>query len=119
MEYLIVFVLQGIGISLSAAQKMLELDKKFPDDKLSDVINLFLREDRITLFISGLILIFNLVAHFIIDFYTELPLTVGYYPLLAFGVSFVLGYAGQRIIYKYLGKAESLLLKKADKLDNV
>ena len=53
MEYLIVFILQALGISLSATQKMLELDRKFPEDKLSDVINLFLKEDRITLMISG------------------------------------------------------------------
>jgi len=119
MEYLIVFILQALGISLSATQKMLELDRKFPDDKLSDVINLFLREDRITLIISGIILVFNLVAHYIIDHYTELPLAVEYYPLWAFSISFVLGYAGQRIVYKYLGKAENLLMKKADKLDNI
>lgn len=119
MEYAIVFILQALGISLSATQKMLELDRKFPDDKLSDVINLFLREDRITLMISGIILIFNLVAHYIVDSYTDLPLVVDNYPLWAFGISFVLGYAGQRIVYKYLGKAEGLLMRKADKLDNV
>lgn len=119
MEYVIVFILQALGISLSATQKMLELDRKFPDDSLSDVINLFLREDRITLIISGIILIFNLVAHYIVDSYTELPLVVEYYPIWAFGISFVLGYAGQRIIYKYLGKAEGLLMKKADKLDGI
>lgn len=119
MEYLIIFVLQSIGIGLHAAQKMLELDKKFPDDSMNDVINMFLREDRITLVISGLVLAFNLVAHYIIDTYTELPLAVEYYPIWAFGISFVLGYAGQRIIYKYLGKAEGALMRKADKLDNV
>lgn len=119
MEYVMVFILQALGISLSATQKMLELDRKFPEDKLSDVINLFLKEDRITLMISGIVLLFNLVAHYIVDTYTDLPISVEYYPIWAFGIAFVLGYAGQRIIYKYLGKAEGLLMKKADKLDNI
>lgn len=119
MEYLIICVLQVIGIGLNAAKKMFELDKKFEDDTMNDVINMFLREDRVTLVISGLILALNLVAHYIIEMYTTLPITISYYPLYAFGIAFVLGYAGQGIVYKYLGKAEQALMKKADKLDNL
>lgn len=117
MEYLIIFALQFIGIGLHAAQKMLELDKKFPDDSLRDVADTFFKEDRITLIISGLVLAFNLLAHYILDAYTSVPASVPYYILWAFGIAFVLGYGGQRIVYKYLGKAESVLIKKADSLN--
>lgn len=119
MEYLIITALQILGILLQAMWKIHELDKKFVDDTLQDVINTFLRNDRITLMISGLVLLFNLLAHYILEEYTDLHTSIKYYDLIGFGIAFTLGYAGQRIIYKYLGKAENVLMKKADKLDNV
>ena len=119
MEYLIILILQTIGIGLHACKKMYDIDKKFEDDTMNDVINTFLREDRVTLVISGFILALNLLAHYILDAYTDIPINISYFPLYAFGIALVLGFGGQGIVYHYLGKAETALMKKADKLDNL
>ena len=119
MDYLLITLCQLIGIGLQVALKVLELDKKFQDDSLSDVLKQFWLSDRITLIISGLIVFANLVTHFIIEEYTNFETAIPNYALYNFGVALVLGYAGQRIIYKYLGKAENVLMNKADKLDNL
>lgn len=117
MEYLIIIILQAIGVGLHVAQKLREIAKRSLTDTKRDEINTFFQEDWITLFISFLVLCLNLVGHYIIDRYTDLPATIAYYDLYAFGIALVLGYAGQRLIYKYLGQAEEVLTKKVnDKL---
>lgn len=117
MEYLIIFILQFIGIGLHVAQKVREIDKRSLTDTPREVLAIFFQEDWITLFISGLVLVLNLVAHFILENYSTLPATVEYFDLYGFGIAFVLGYAGQRLIYKYLGTAEEMLTKRVnDKL---
>lgn len=113
MEYLLIVILQFIGCGLHVAQKVFELDKKFADDSLADVFNEFLKSDRVTLIVSGLVLLLNIVVHYIIDAYTDFS-NIEYYDLYSFAVAFVLGYAGQRLIYKYLGKAEEVLNKKVE-----
>lgn len=119
MEYLLITICQFIGIGFQVALKVLELDKKFPDDSLQDVLKQFWLSDKITLIISGLIVFANLVIHFIVAEYTTLETTIPNYALYNFGIALILGYAGQRIVYHYLGKAENVLIKKADKLDNI
>ena len=116
MEYLLIFILQVLGIGLNVAKKVLQIDKKSPDDSLGEVILVFWNSDRITIFISTLVLVFNLVAHYIIGNYAESITEIPYYELISFGIAFVLGYAGQNLIYKYLGTAEQVLDKKADVL---
>lgn len=119
MEYLLIAVLQILGIGFKAWLTILALDKKFPDDTLDDVMSEFWKSDRITLFISFWIMVSNLVFHFIIEEYSDLSEAVSYYMLINFAIAFVLGFAGQAIVYKYLGKAENVLMRKADKLDNL
>lgn len=118
MEYALITILELLGIGFCVAQKVLELDKKSPDDSLHDVFLLFWKSDRITILISALILILNVVAHFIIENYAPKSI-VGYeyYALISFAIALVLGYGGQKIIYNALGKAGALIDKKvADKL---
>lgn len=114
MEYFLILILQLGGIGLHVFQKVKDIDSRYPDDTLKDVFKIFLREDAITLFASILILILNLVVHYIIGAYTTLPTTIEYYILYAFGIALLLGYAGQRLVYKYLGKAEEVLSKRLD-----
>ena len=116
MEYILITICQIIGVGFQVGLKALELDKKFPDDSLSDVFKALWKSDKITLFLSGLIIFANLVIHFIVAEYTDLETVIPNYALYNFGVALVLGYAGQRIVYHYLGKAENVLIKKADKL---
>ena len=114
MEYLLVIILQLLGIGFHVGQKILAIDARYPDDSLSDVFKIFMKEDKITLFISGLVLILNVVGIYITEYYTDFEEKFEYFHLTSFGVALVMGYAGQRLIYKYLGKAEEVLNKKAD-----
>lgn len=114
MEYLIISILQLIGISLHVLQKVLELDKKFENDTLGSVFAMFWKTDRVTLIISFVILCLNLVVHYIIEDYAPQLREIDNWVLYGFGLALLLGYAGQRLVYKYLGKAEEVLNKKID-----
>lgn len=117
MEYFLIFSLQLIGIGFHVAQKVKALDAKYPEKSIREVFNTFLDQDWVTLGISGLIIVLDLLVHFILDKYTpDLRKGLNYYVLYAFAIALVLGYGGQRLIYKYLGKAEEILDKQADKL---
>jgi len=111
--YLIITILQVIGIGLNVLQKVLALDKLAPDDSLKDVFVLFWKNDRITVLISGFVLALNLVAHYVIGEYGPESITgYEYYDLISFGIALLLGYIGQRKIYEWLGKAEQAIDKK-------
>jgi ABC-type Fe3+ transport system permease subunit len=114
MEYALIIILQLLGIGFHVGQKVHELDKKFENDTLQQVFNQFWNSDRVTVFISGLVLLLNLVVHYIIEEYAAGIRSIENYDLYSFGVALVLGYAGQRLIYKYLGKAEEVLNKKVE-----
>lgn len=119
MEYILITAFQIIGIGFQVLFKVIELDKKFQDDSMWQVTVEFWKSDKFTLILSGLIIFANLVVHFVVHEYTDFENSIPNYALYNFGIALVLGYAGQRIVYKYLGKAESVLTSKADKLDNV
>lgn len=114
MEYVLIIILQIIGCGLHVLQKVMELDKKFPDDTLGDVFSMFWKTDRVTLIISFFILCLNLVAHYIIEVYAPQIREIENWVLYGFGLALLLGYAGQRLVYKYLGKAEEVLNKKVE-----
>jgi len=127
MEYFVIFILQVSGIGFHVGQTLLALDDKFPDDSFGDVWREFIKRDKITLFISAWILFLCLTVHFIVNYYfpsvrnTSLAfpwlggLTIPYLAI-AFMISFILGYAGQALFYKWLGKAKKYLEEKADKI---
>lgn len=112
-EYILITALQIIGCGLHVAQKVLELDKKFDNDSLPEVFNQFLKSDRVTLAMSFLVLCLNLIVHYIIEGYSDLHL-MNNYDLYSFGIALILGYAGQRLIYRWLGKAEDSFNRKID-----
>ena len=114
MEYLIVFALQVIGIGLHVMQKVAAFDRQYPEKKMREIFITFWEEDWNTVFISALVMCLNLVVHFIIARYAPALTLVNYYHLYAFGGAFVMGYAGQRLIYNYLGTAEKFLDKKVN-----
>jgi len=118
MEYALIFILQLLGIGFHVGEKVLELDKLSPDDSLGDVLKLFWKSDKITLFISGLIIGLNEVGHYIVHVYAPKSVTEWqYFDLVMFALALVLGYAGQRLVYGALGKAVVFAEKKVnDKL---
>jgi len=118
MEYLLIINLQLLGVCFHVMQKVIKLGNDFPLKTWKEIFKAFFSEDWDTLIVSFLVLWLNIVAHFIIDEYApEFRASINYYILWAYGISCVLGYGGQRIVYKYLGSAEKLLDRQSDKLN--
>src|SRR5688572_14317139 len=69
LEFVLICILQFLGIGLGILQKVFELDKKSPDDTLNEVFSMYWATDRIPVFISAFILVLNLVVHLIIVVY--------------------------------------------------
>lgn len=112
MEYLLIFILQLLGIGFHVMQKIISIGSEFPEKSRSQVFSAFLYEDWDTLLVSWLVLITHLVAHYVVLNYTALSTSLEQYSFWSFGLALLLGYAGQRLIYKYLGSAEDFLNKK-------
>jgi hypothetical protein len=112
--YFLILILEMLGIAFHVMQKISILRGAPPKRPYRETVNAFLQEDIDTLIVSCLVLFLNLVAHFILDIYTDYPETITNYALWAFGIALVLGYGGQRIIYRYLGTAEKFLNKRVD-----
>lgn len=118
MEYLIILILQFIGIGFHVMQKVTALDDMHSEKNWKQVFGLFLKHDWDTLIVSGLVIALNIVGHYIVNAYApEFTASISYYHIWGFMIALILGYGGQRLIYKYLGKAENFLDKKVgDKL---
>lgn len=119
MEYLLIIALQLLGIGFHVMQKVISLGATYPQDGPAVVFKAFFKEDWDTLGVSGLVLLLNLVVHYILNRYAPGLSTVPNYDLYNFGVALVLGYAGQRVVYKYLGTAEKLLDRKSDNINKL
>ena len=115
MEYAIVFVMQLLGVGFHVGQKIVSLGNTYPEKTRGEVVRVFFKEDWDTLFISALVLVLNEMIHLIINGYaTHLTALPNFY-LYSFGAALLLGYAGQRLVYKFFGSAEKFL---GDQIDN-
>lgn len=122
LEYLFILFAQVIGILFHIGQKIIALDKQYPEKSLLEIRKLFFDNEWASLFVSGVIILAHLFIHGVISFYLpgaeenviEIPLTNIVVPWGLAGVllAIVFGYAGQRLAYKYLGKAEQYLTDK-------
>jgi hypothetical protein len=112
MEYGLIFFLQVLGVSLHIVQKITELGKLYPELKPNQIVNTFWNSDWDTLLGSGVVLLLNLTVQFIIENYATKIYNMEYFHLISFGIALILGYAGQRLIYKWLGTAADSLDKK-------
>lgn len=134
LEFVLICILQFLGIGLGILQKVFELDKKSPDDTLNEVFSMYWATDRIPVFISAFILVLNLVVHLIIvvyapgvrDVVVTIPLSklVSFFPdvhinylVISFVTAFLVGFFGQKLFYKILGKLEKKVEEKL-KLDS-
>lgn len=125
LEYLFILTAQVIGILMHIGQKIISLDKQFPDKTAKEIRSLFFDNEWASLFVSGIIVLAHLFIHAVIAFYIPgsdsnviaIPFTNVLVPWGLAGVllAIVIGYSGQKIAYKYLGKAEQYLIDKADK----
>lgn len=124
MEYFFIIVLNVIGITLHALKQVMELDKKFPNDTLSEVFGVFWKSDRITLIISGVLMILHITVHAMVEFsWPSVRDTVFTIPFIdvkvpyapaSFITAFAIGFFGQMMFYRFMGKAEAYLNKKAE-----
>jgi hypothetical protein len=106
MEYLLLIAFQLIGIGFHVMQKIIKLDDDHVGINRKQVFKIFFDEDWDTLVVSALILLSHLLVHYVIDTYTPDFRAVNYYILYSFGAALMLGYLGQRWVYKVLGSAE-------------
>jgi hypothetical protein len=115
MEYLLIAVLQFLGVGFHAAQKVAIIRKGFPNKRFNEIISIFWNEDWNTLFVSGLVVILNLVGHYIVLNYAPGSVTQHeWYYVGSFALALCLGYFGQRKIYQILGTAETFLDKQVE-----
>ncbi len=110
MDYALIFVFQIIGIGIQTIPKLFELDKKSVDDSF----RLYWKHDKFLIILSGLIIVFDEVVHFVAENYAQdFVSSLGEkYHLISFAVALMLGYAGQRILDKVLGRAEQVINDK-------
>jgi len=126
LEYFFILTAQLIGILFHIGQTMISLDKAHPDKTVKEIKKLFFENEWASLFVSGVIILAHIFIHGVIAFYMpgeeekllEVPFTSFAIPWGLAGViiAIIFGYAGQRLAYKYLGKAEQYLSDKADKI---
>jgi hypothetical protein len=118
MEYILISLFQIFGVLFHAGQKINDLDKRYPEKSKKQIIGVFWDEDWNTLFFSAVVLAFTLAVHLSINIYAPSVLLLSWlgipFMIWALGFSTLLGYAGQRIIYKFLGTAENALNKKIE-----
>jgi hypothetical protein len=115
MEHFLIFIIQILGIGFNVWGRVKELDKLYIDDTLEDVFKLFWKTDKITVFISLWIMVAYGLAYFItLNYAPESVTNFVYLDLCFFGGALVIGYGGQGIIYKALGKAVDIANKKID-----
>jgi ABC-type spermidine/putrescine transport system permease subunit I len=117
-EYFLLIALQLLGVGFHVMQKVISLSNAHPDNEIKDVFVAFWKADWDTVFVSGLVLLFTIIVHYIVAKYAQgITSKFDNYLLFSFALSLTMGYAGQKLIYKYLGTAEKYLDKKADDLD--
>lgn len=122
VELFFVIAFQTAGIGFHVVQKVRELDREHPDKKIKEIYSLFFENEWSSLSISALILATDFLTHVaIIIFYPslrgmdfKLPFIDFEVPYIAasFILAIVMGYGGQRIMYKLLGRSEKYLSKE-------
>ena len=119
MIYFLTTVLFLLGVGFQISQTMEKLKGKYPEFRLRQVLDTYFKEEWNVLIRSGLVLCTYELALFILEkAEVKLPEWWDKY-MIPYGLALVMGYAGHRIIYKYLGTTEQALSDKADKLKDV
>lgn len=116
MDYALIFIFFFIGAGFHIMQKIGALREKFPTLTPRTVWQTFFGEEWNVLIVSVLCLVLIEVLHFVVV-YKEVQLS----PFASkwwflYALALTIGYAGQRIVYKYLGSAEAALTRKAESI---
>ena len=114
MEYVIIVLAQIFGILFHTWLKIKAIDDRRPDDTFFEVMGVFYSENILSLILSFVILAFTIFIRYVVELYTTLDETVPYYELINVGLSLIIGYQGQKIIYKALDKGTGIVDRKLD-----
>lgn len=125
MEYLLIILLQLLGIGFHVMQKIIKFGDQYPEMDRGKIFDIFMKEDWDTLIVSILVLVTHITLHFTANYLDpDLMNTSFAFPALGgFTISYVLvslvlalfmGYFGQRVAYKIFGTAEKYIDKKIE-----
>lgn len=113
MAYVLIIFFQLLGISFHVMQKVVSLGDKFPSETVAEIFASFWKEDWDTLTISFLVMFTYVASYYVVVDFVGIKLPTDWYYLIApFALALLLGYAGQRLIYKWFGTAEQFIDKK-------
>lgn len=117
MDYILTIAAFILGVGYHVMQKIRKLRVSFPEFDSKTIKNTFLKEEWDSLMTSAIVMFTFELAHYIIHVnQIKIPEWVDNWGIYV--LALVLGYAGQRVAYAYLGTAEKVLLKKAQDLEN-
>lgn len=115
MDYIITSLLLVLGVCFFVMQKVSALKRKYSEIGFTKIWGLFFSEEWDSLMVSTLVLIvWNIFLTVCEMNQIKFPVWFDYYGIYA--LALVLGYAGQRLAYKYLTTIEGILEKKAEQL---
>lgn len=114
MEYLIFLGASAFGIAFHVALKLIELGTQYPSMTRKEIGVTFMKEEWDSLGLSGIITAFMLFAHFVVHRYAPEMLSWRWFELTWVGVCIIMGYQGQRLLYKWLNSAADALDRKVN-----
>lgn len=115
MIHFLTILLFILGVGYHVMQKVMRLRRKYPQFNLPEIFGTFLKEEWDSLIVSFLVLCTYQLFLFIVEM-SQMVMPSWWDKYLAdYALALILGYAGQRLAYKYLGTAEKVLSEKAEK----
>lgn len=107
IECAFITALQGLGIFLNVMRNIIGLGSKFPDKKRKEILIEFWDKDWDTLAASVGLWALHIVIHIIMAYYEFVFLITSweYYLILSYSLALVVGFGGQELAYRWLGKA--------------
>lgn len=119
MIYLLTIALFLLGVGYHVMQVVMKLRRQFPQFGFREIFGTFFKQEWDSLIRSFLVLSTYELGLFIIGMTgARMPMWWEKY-LVVYALALVLGYAGQRIAYKYLGTAAGVLEKKSELIKNI
>lgn len=109
MIYILTIVLFVLGVGYHIMQTVDKLKNKHKEFSFKQIFSVYFNEEWNVLIRSGLVLATYELFLFIISMAEVVMPEWWEKYLVVYGLAVVLGYAGQRLIYKYLGTAEKTL----------
>lgn len=104
----------ALGVTFHVLAQVQKLRKKFPKHKAKEILGIFFDEEWNVLFVSAAVNTTCIIAEkFGASTYLGVP--VDSKELTLFVSMLVIGYAGQRLVYKWLGSTEKVLTQQIDK----